>query len=104
MLQRNDHLVNVEQGDVLVAVHVPVETVVVGDELVLALAPELALEVHVLKDGHVGLVAGQRDGGHLDQPLGAVVVKHLSHVRMDFEVVEKNFISTESSQHLEPFS
>ena len=37
VLQRHDHLVNVEQGDVLVAVDVAVEAVVVGDQLQLPL-------------------------------------------------------------------
>ncbi len=37
-------------------VHVPVQTVVVGDELILALVVQLALQVHVLQAGQVGLV------------------------------------------------
>ena len=31
----------------------------------------------MLQDGQVGLVAGQRDRGHVHQALGAVVVKNL---------------------------
>ena len=40
-----------------VPVHVPVEAVVVGDELVLPLVVELTLEVEMLQPGQVGLVA-----------------------------------------------
>ena len=61
MLQRNDHLVNVEQGDVLVAVHVPVETVVVRDDLILSLVDQFALDKEVLQPGEVWLVVWQRD-------------------------------------------
>ena len=62
-----------------VPVNIPVQTVIVRNELVLPLIVELALEVHVLQDGQVGLVAGQGDGGDVHQPLGAVVVQDLKH-------------------------
>ena len=62
-----------------VPVNVPVQTVIVRNELVLPLIVELALEVHVLQDGQVRLVAGKRDRGHVHQALGAVVVEHLKH-------------------------
>ena len=60
-----------------IPVNVSVEAVIVGYQLVLSLVVEFALEIHVLQDGQVGLVAGQRDRGHVHQALGAVVVQHL---------------------------
>ena len=49
----------------------------IGDELVLPLVEDLLLEVAVLEVPTVGLVAGQRDGPHVHQPLLFIVVKHL---------------------------
>ena len=44
-----------------VPVHIPVEAVIVGNELVLPLVVQLALEVHVLKTREIGLVACKKD-------------------------------------------
>ena len=57
----DDHLVRVEEGDVLVPVHVPVQTVVVRHELILSLVGKFALDKEVLQPGQVGLVVWQRD-------------------------------------------
>ena len=57
----DDHLVRVEEGDVLVPVHVPVETVIVRDDLILSLVDQLALDKEVLQPGEVWLVVWQRD-------------------------------------------
>ena len=61
----DDHLVRVEEGDVLVPVHVPVQTVVERDEFILSLVDEFALDKEVLQPGQVGLVVWQRDWNHL---------------------------------------
>ena len=61
----DDHLVRVEEGDVLVPVHVPVQTVVVRHELILSLVGKFALDKEVLQPGQVGLVVWQRDWNHL---------------------------------------
>ena len=53
VVQRDDHFVNVEKDDVLVAVHVSVQTVVVGNHLVISLVPQFPLKVKVLKAGEV---------------------------------------------------
>ena len=51
----DDDLVRVEEGDVLVPVHVPVETVIVGDDLILSLVDQFALDKEVLQPGKVWL-------------------------------------------------
>ena len=48
-----------------IPVQVPIETIIVGNELILSLVVQFALEIHVLEDGKVRLVAGQRDGSHV---------------------------------------
>ena len=57
----NDDLVSVEEGDVLVPVHVPVQTVVVRQDLILSLVDQFALDKEVLQPGEVWLVVWQRD-------------------------------------------
>ena len=57
----DDDLVRVEEGDVLVPVHVPVETVIVWQDLILSLVDQFALDKEVLQPGQVGLVVWQRD-------------------------------------------
>ena len=57
----DDDLVRVEEGDVLVPVHVPVETVIVRDDLILSLVDQFALHKKVLQPGEVWLVVWQRD-------------------------------------------
>ena len=57
----DDDLVRVEEGDVLVPVHVPVETVIVWDDLILSLVDQFALDKEVLQPGEVWLVVWQRD-------------------------------------------
>ena len=46
-------------------VHVPVQAVIVGDEFILSLIVQLALEVHVLQHGQVRLVTREGVGGHV---------------------------------------
>ena len=57
----DDHLVRVEEGDVLVPVHVPVETVIVRQDLILSLVDQFALDKEVLQPGQVWLAVWQRD-------------------------------------------
>ena len=57
----DDDLVRVEECDVLVPVHVPVETVIVWDDLILSLVDQFALDKEVLQPGEVWLVVWQRD-------------------------------------------
>ena len=52
----DDHLVRVQEGDVLVPVHVPVETVIVRQDLILSFVDQFALDEEVLEPGQVGLV------------------------------------------------
>ena len=54
-----------ESNTVTIPVQVPIETIIVGNEFILSLVVQFALEIHVLEDGKVGLVAGQRDGSHV---------------------------------------
>ena len=58
-------------------VQVPIQAVVVWNEFILPLVVELALEVHVLEHGQVGLVARQGDGSNVHQAGLAVVVQNL---------------------------
>ena len=58
-------------------VHISVKTIIVGNQLILSLVVQFTLEIHVLEDGQVGLVAGQGDGSHVHQAGLAVVVKNL---------------------------
>ena len=55
MVDGHDHLVRVEEGDVLVPVHVPVETVIVWQDLILSLVDQFALDEEVLGPGQVWL-------------------------------------------------
>merc|ERR1719282_1832978 len=53
MLQRNYHLVYVQESYVLVPVDVSVEAVIVGNDLILPLVRPLILEEHVLENRKV---------------------------------------------------
>jgi hypothetical protein len=88
--QRHDHLVNVEQRHVVVAVQVAVQAVVVGDYLVLPLVRHLVLEIQVPEDVGVGLRAGQRQRRQVHHALGHVVVQEALYVRMDGHLVQKD--------------
>ena len=57
----DDDLVRVEECDVIIPVHVPVETVIVRDDLILSLVDQFALDKEVLQPGEVWLVVWQRD-------------------------------------------
>ena len=70
----DDHLVRVEEGDVLVPVHVPVETVIVRQDLILSLMDEFALDKEVLQPGKVGLVVWQRDWNNFYLSTTAVIL------------------------------
>ena len=63
-----------------IPVHVPVETIVVGDQLVLSLVVELALEIHMLENWKIWLVSRQREGSNINQTLLAIVVKDLKNI------------------------
>merc|ERR1712106_378939 len=104
MFHWHDHLVYVKKCDVLVPVHVPVQAVVVGDELILPLIVQLALEVHVLQHRQVRLVPGQGDGGHVHHAFACVVVKNLCDIRMNLQIIEEYLISSQSVQELYPLS
>ena len=69
----DDHLVRVEEGDVLVPVHVPVETVIVWQDLILSLVDQFALDKEVLQPGQVGLVLWQRDWNDFYLSTAAVI-------------------------------
>ena len=69
----DDHLVRVEEGDVLVPVHVPVETVIVWQDLILSLVDQFALDEEVLQPGQVGLVLWQRDWNDFYLSTAAVI-------------------------------
>ena len=69
----DDHLVRVEEGDVLVPVHVPVETVIVRDDLILSLVDQFALDEEVLEPGQVWLVLWQRDWNDFYLSTAAVI-------------------------------
>ena len=69
----DDHLVRVEEGDVLVPVHVPVETVIVWQDLILSLVDQFALDKEVLEPGQVGLVLWQRDWNDFYLSTAAVI-------------------------------
>ena len=60
-------------------VHVPVQTVIVGDQLILSLVVALGLQVHVLQVGKVRLVPRQGDGGHIHHVFACIVVKNLQY-------------------------
>ena len=62
---------------VALPVHVPIQTIIVRNQLILSLVIQLTLEVHVLQHGQVGLVARQGDGGHVHHAFGRVVIKNL---------------------------
>ena len=69
----DDHLVRVEEGDVLVPVHVPVQTVVVRQDLILSLVDQFALDKEVLEPGQVWLVFWQRDWNDFYLSTAAVI-------------------------------
>ena len=69
-------------------VHVPVQAIIVGDELILPLIVQLALEVHVLQHRQVRLVPGQGDGGHIHKAIGSVVIKNLQDLRFKSLIFE----------------
>ena len=69
----DDDLVRVEEGDVLVPVHVPVETVIVRYDLILSLVDQFALDKEVLQPGQVGLVVWQRDWNDFYLSTAAVI-------------------------------
>ena len=58
-------------------VHVAVETIIVGNQLILSFIVELALQIHVLENWKIGLIPWQREGSYINQTLLAVVVKDL---------------------------
>ena len=60
-----------------IPVQVPVETIVVGNELVLPLVVQFALEIHVLEDREIGLISRQRDGSYVYQSFLAVIIQNL---------------------------
>ena len=64
----------------LLPVEVPIETIIVGNQLILSLVVQFALEIHVLEHGQVGLIAGQRDGSHVHQSLLAVIIQNLKYI------------------------
>ena len=72
----DDDLVRVEEGDVLVPVHVPVETVIVWQDLILSLVDQfaVALDKEVLQPGQVGLVVWQRDWNDFYLSAAAVIL------------------------------
>lgn len=76
----------------MVFVHVLVEAVVVGDQLVLALVVGLLREVEVLEGRDVGLATWEADWSHLDLPSLLVVPQDLADVRMHLELVEEHLI------------
>ena len=77
VLGGDDDLVRVEEGDVLVPVHVPVETVIVRDDLILSLVDQFALDKEVLQPGEVWLVVWQRDWNDFYLSSAAVICQHL---------------------------
>ena len=101
VLGQND-LVRVHQGDVVVAVEVAVQTVVVRNHLVLAFARYLRFEIHVTQARDVGLLAGQRDGRQLHFARPLVVAQHFRYVGMHFQLVEEDFIGAEQVEQFDP--
>jgi hypothetical protein len=71
------HLVNVEQDDVLVKIHVFVETVVVRNEFIPSLVVDAGLEEDVLEPWYVWFTTRQRQWG--DFNLLAHVVMFQNH-------------------------
>jgi hypothetical protein len=101
-VERHDHLVDVQQGDVLVLVHVLVEAVVVGDQLVLALVVGLLGEIEVLEGGGVGLAPCQINRSHVNLPLLFVVFQHFTDIRVDLQLVEEDFVGPQKVQQFDP--
>ena len=58
-------------------VHVPIQAVIVRNQLILSLVVQLTLEVHVLQHRQVRLEPRQGDGGHVHHAFGRVVIKNL---------------------------
>ena len=104
-------------------VHISVEAVVIGDQFILPLVVQLALQVHVLQVGQVRLVPRQGDGGHVHHVFAGVVVKdlkkkkscnnklpllilflviYLGDVGMNLKIIEEYLISSQSVQELYP--
>ena len=77
-------------------IHISVEAVIVRDQFILPLVIELAFEVHMLEDGQIGLVARQADWGDVHLALTGVVLKHLGHIGVHLEIVEKDLVSPKS--------
>ena len=65
-----------------IPVQVPVETIVVGNELVLPLVVQFALEIHVLEDREIGLISRQRDGSYVYQSFLAVIIQNLKFIKI----------------------
>ena len=60
-----------------ILIHVPVETVVEWDDLILPVEVVPVHQVHVVQQGQVGLVAREGVGRHVHHTLLHVVVQHL---------------------------
>ena len=71
-----------ESNTVTIPVQVPIETIIVGNELVLPFVVQFALEIHVLEDRQVGLISGQRDGSHVHQSFLAVIIQNLKFINI----------------------
>ena len=65
-----------------IPVQVPVETIVVGNELVLPLVVQFALEIHMLEDREIGLISRQRDGSYVYQSFLAVIIQNLKFIKI----------------------
>ena len=50
----------------------------------------------MLEDGQIGLVARQADWGDVHLALTGVVLKHLGHIGVNLEIVEKDLVSPKS--------
>ncbi|CAG9126570.1 unnamed protein product, partial [Plutella xylostella] len=102
VLRRHDHLVHVQQRQPAVAALVPVQAVVVRDQLHLALVVGLLLEVDVLQRGQVGHAAGQRERREREQPARLVVRQHALHVGVRLQLVHVHGARAQQQHQLQP--
>ena len=100
MILRNYHFINIQESNVLIIVEVPVDTVIVSDELLSPLVVDFVTIVTVVRNSMLKILNLLQ----ISESFRLIVMKNFLYILVNFENVEKYSTNTKHFQKLNPFN
>ena len=100
MILRNYHFINIQESNVLIIIEVPVDTVIVSDELLSPLVVDFVTVVTVVRNSMLKILNLLQ----ISESFRLIEMQNFLYILVNFENVEKYSTNTKHFQKLNPFN